>query len=103
MNIVEETIRERRAEEGAKGRVSLSNSNQDTVIQGLMGVGEVLESARLKFATEEGELDVDEDEYGNYTIGGQELSFEAWGELNKSSEPEIVRANIVIPPQRRKR
>lgn len=68
-----------------------------------MGVGEVLESARLKFATEEGELDVDEDEYGNFMIGGQELSFEAWGALNKTSEPEIVRANVVIPPQKRRR
>ncbi|KAH7729600.1 spliced leader protein [Aphelenchoides avenae] len=72
-------------------------------LKGLMGVGEVLESARLKFATEEGELDVDEDEYGNFMIGGQELSFEAWGALNKTSEPEIVRANVVVPPQKRRR
>lgn len=34
----------------------------------IMGVGEVLDKVRTMLATEEGELDVDEDEYGSYLI-----------------------------------
>lgn len=34
----------------------------------IMGVGEVLTKVRTMLATEEGELDVDEDEYGSFVI-----------------------------------
>lgn len=66
-----------------------------------MGVGQLLEEARIKFATENGELDVEEDEDGIYTIGGQELSFETWGEINKIEDHDIVHSTY-IPPKNKK-
>ncbi|MFH4976323.1 hypothetical protein AB6A40_003032 [Gnathostoma spinigerum] len=54
----------------------------------IMSVGSVLANARLKFATEEGELDIDEDENGSYRIGGEPLTFESWAMLNNTSKTE---------------
>jgi hypothetical protein len=63
----------------------------------MMGVGSVLTHARNKFATEEGELDVHEDEYGNFVIAGSELSFETWGQINRIKDDDIVHSTIVPP------
>lgn len=40
------------------------NETKRQALRMMMGIGGVLNTARLKLATEEGELDVDEDEYG---------------------------------------
>uniref|UniRef100_A0A915EHD6 Uncharacterized protein n=1 Tax=Ditylenchus dipsaci TaxID=166011 RepID=A0A915EHD6_9BILA len=50
-----------------------------------------------------GELDVDEDEHGTICIGGQELSFESWAQLNKIKESDIVHSSVVPPRQKRPR
>jgi len=68
-----------------------------------MGVGEILQHARAKFATEEGELNIDEDAYGNISIGGQELTFESWASLNKIKDSGVVYCAGYIPPSRPKR
>uniref|UniRef100_A0A915PQI4 RRM domain-containing protein n=1 Tax=Setaria digitata TaxID=48799 RepID=A0A915PQI4_9BILA len=70
----------------------------------IMGVGEVLTKVRTMLATEEGELDVDEDEHGNYTIDGQPLSFESWANINKPVRPAPVyeRPQTFIDPKLRK-
>lgn len=64
-----------------------------------MGIGEILQQAQMKFATEEGELDVEEDDNGVFSIAGQELSFETWGAINRVKDADVVRANIDIPQQ----
>ncbi|KAL3982827.1 hypothetical protein ACH3XW_48685 [Acanthocheilonema viteae] len=70
----------------------------------IMGVGEVLAKVRTMLATEEGELDVDEDEHGNYTIDGQPLSFESWASINKPMKPTpcYERSQLFIDPKMRK-
>ncbi|VDN03963.1 unnamed protein product [Thelazia callipaeda] len=70
----------------------------------MMGVGKVLNKVRTMLATEEGELDVDEDEHGNYTIDGQPLSFESWADINKPVEPAPIhdRSKSYIDPKLRK-
>uniref|UniRef100_A0A183BKN9 PHD-type domain-containing protein n=1 Tax=Globodera pallida TaxID=36090 RepID=A0A183BKN9_GLOPA len=55
----------------------------------MMGVGQMLQ-ARRTLTTEGGQMDVDEDEYGNFSIGGTELTFESWGKLNTIQEADIV-------------
>ncbi|CAI4223508.1 unnamed protein product [Auanema sp. JU1783] len=54
-----------------------------------MSVGALLKSVRDSIKTEEGELDFAEDEFGNYTISGEELSFESYARLTKTTEPEV--------------
>ncbi|KHJ76455.1 hypothetical protein OESDEN_23925, partial [Oesophagostomum dentatum] len=44
----------------------------------MMGVGAFLEAQRSKMVTEEGELEVEEDDEGNIMLGGEALSFESW-------------------------
>lgn len=61
----------------------------------------MLEEARVKFATENGELDVEEDEDGLYKIGGEELSFETWGKINRITDYDIVHSNYIPPKQKR--
>uniref|UniRef100_A0A0R3S547 RRM domain-containing protein n=1 Tax=Elaeophora elaphi TaxID=1147741 RepID=A0A0R3S547_9BILA len=70
----------------------------------IMGVGEVLAKVRTMLATEEGELDVDEDEHGNYAIDGQPLSFESWANIYKPVKPTPVyeRPQLFIDPKMRK-
>uniref|UniRef100_A0A1I8AYI6 Bromo domain-containing protein n=1 Tax=Meloidogyne hapla TaxID=6305 RepID=A0A1I8AYI6_MELHA len=60
----------------------------------IMGVGHILSNTRRKMATEDAELEVNEDEYGNFLIGGMPLSFENWGQLNKIKENDIVHIGI---------
>ncbi|GMT23797.1 hypothetical protein PFISCL1PPCAC_15094, partial [Pristionchus fissidentatus] len=47
------------------------------------GIGAILASARAKFATEEGELEIEETDDGNILIGAVPLSFESWARFNK--------------------
>ncbi|KJH48883.1 hypothetical protein DICVIV_05009 [Dictyocaulus viviparus] len=55
--------------------------------------------------TEEGELEIEEDDDGNITLGGEALSFETWAKLTKSSEPDIVCAKVTNdePPMKKSR
>lgn len=61
----------------------------------------MLAEARIRFATENGDLDVEEDDDGNYTIGGQSLSFEAWGEINRIEDHDIVHTSYIPPKQKK--
>lgn len=67
------------------------NAARRKALTAMMGVGDTLTHARRKFATEEGELDIDEDEYGNFTIGGVELSFERWGQPNFYKDQNLLK------------
>uniref|UniRef100_A0A915BI55 RRM domain-containing protein n=2 Tax=Parascaris univalens TaxID=6257 RepID=A0A915BI55_PARUN len=79
------------------------NETKKQALRMMMGIGAVLTTARLKLATEEGELDVDEDEYGNYTIDGQPLTFESWAEITKPTSPKAaVEPQPRILPEYRK-
>ncbi|TKR76818.1 hypothetical protein L596_017898 [Steinernema carpocapsae] len=49
-------------------------------------LGQLLNHARIQFAKEDGELDVDEDEHGNFKIDGHQLSFENWGKMCHKQE-----------------
>ena len=40
--------------------------------------------------TENGEIDVDEDESGNYMLNGEALSFDNWAKYTKTSQPDVV-------------
>lgn len=81
----------------SKKRKRKMNAARRKALTAMMGVGDTLTHARRKFATEEGELDIDEDEYGNFTIGGVELSFERWGQINRIKDHDIVGAQSTIP------
>ncbi|EFO23588.1 spliced leader protein [Loa loa] len=85
-------------------RKNSENSTRKRALATIMGVGEVLAKVRTMLATEEGELDVDEDEHGNYTIDGQPLSFESWASINKPVKPAPVyeRPQLYIDPKMRK-
>nr|CAD2159007.1 unnamed protein product [Meloidogyne enterolobii] len=65
----------------------------------IMGVGQVLSSARRKMATEDAEVEVKEDEFGNFSIGGMPLSFESWGQLNRVKDNDIVHVGIEPSPK----
>jgi hypothetical protein len=69
----------------------------------IMGVGHVLSNARRKLATEDAELDVNEDEYGNFSVGGMPLSFENWGQFNRIKEHDIVHVGFQSSTKRFKR
>ncbi|KHJ84671.1 hypothetical protein OESDEN_15612 [Oesophagostomum dentatum] len=60
----------------------------------MMGVGAFLEAQRSKMVTEEGELEVEEDDEGNIMLGGEALSFESWAKLTKTNQPDIVYAKM---------
>ncbi|EJW84449.1 hypothetical protein WUBG_04637 [Wuchereria bancrofti] len=85
-------------------RNSKISTTRKRALATIMGVGEVLTKVRTMLATEEGELDVDEDEHGNYTIDGQPLSFESWANINKPVNPTPVyeRPQLFIDPKMRK-
>ncbi|VIO87492.1 Uncharacterized protein BM_BM5770 [Brugia malayi] len=85
-------------------RNSKISTTRKRALATIMGVGEVLAKVRTMLATEEGELDVDEDEHGNYTIDGQPLSFESWANINKPVNPAPVyeRPQLFIHPKMRK-
>ncbi|KAL3082903.1 hypothetical protein niasHS_010705 [Heterodera schachtii] len=72
----------------------------------MMGVGQMLKQARRTMDTETGQLDVDEDEFGNFTIGGTELTFESWGKLNAITQSEVVhigeRQQQMVPKEQQK-
>uniref|UniRef100_A0A1I7XQN7 RRM domain-containing protein n=1 Tax=Heterorhabditis bacteriophora TaxID=37862 RepID=A0A1I7XQN7_HETBA len=70
------------------------NSAQSRAARVVMGVGAILSAARNKFATESGEIDIDEDDAGNIIIGGEALSFESWAKLTKTKQSDIVRSNV---------
>lgn len=72
------------------------NAARRKALTAMMGVGDTLTHARRKFATEEGELDIDEDEYGNFTIGGVELSFERWGQPNFYKDQNLLKTKKFI-------
>ncbi|KAI1715460.1 spliced leader protein [Ditylenchus destructor] len=84
-----------------KSRRTKGGAKRKAALQRLMGVGEMLQQARVKFATEEGELEVEEDVHGNISIGGCELSFETWGQINKIKDADIVHTTYVPPKQKR--
>lgn len=64
-------------------------------------MGEALQQAQLRFATENGDLDVLEDPHGNFSIGGSELTFETWGQLNKIKDSDVVQAKVIPPKKKR--
>lgn len=39
---------------------------------------------KSRLTTSLGEVDVDEDEVGNFTVGGEALSFESWAKLTQT-------------------
>ncbi|MCP9265564.1 BMA-SNA-2 [Dirofilaria immitis] len=94
----------------APERKNSGSTTRKRALATIMGVGEVLAKVRTMLATEEGELDVDEDEHGsysiylNYTIDGQPLSFESWANINKPVKPAPVyeRPLTFIAPKMRK-
>lgn len=53
--------------------------------------------------TDQGQFDIDEHADGSYQIAGQELTFESWGQLTRSNEDGIVRADYVPANQPRKK
>ncbi|KAJ1362320.1 hypothetical protein KIN20_021844 [Parelaphostrongylus tenuis] len=81
------------------------NSAQSRAGRVLMGVGALLEAQRSKMLTEEGELEVEEDDDGNITLGGEALSFETWAKLTKTNEPDVVYAKLTEdePPAKKPR
>ncbi|KAK6055104.1 hypothetical protein COOONC_07390 [Cooperia oncophora] len=70
------------------------NSAESRAGRVMMGVGALLEAQRQKMVTEEGELEVEEDEQGNIMLGGEALSFESWAKLTKTNQPDIVCARL---------
>lgn len=79
------------------------NEQRRHMLTSMMGVGAMLNCARSKLATEEGELEIDEDEYGNFTIDGQALSFESWAKITQVSAPKVEEQPIgVLLPEGRK-
>jgi len=60
------------------------NKNRRTLV-GMMSVGALLNTARTRFMTEDGELEIDEDEFGRTTIGGATLDWVSWGALSGSA------------------
>ncbi|VDK40791.1 unnamed protein product, partial [Cylicostephanus goldi] len=70
------------------------NSAESRAGRVMMGVGAFLEAQRSKMVTEEGELEVEEDDEGNILLGGEALSFESWAKLTKTNQPDIVHANM---------
>jgi len=90
--------------EQTKSKNRKMKGSRKRALTAMMGVGELLSHARKKFATEEGELDVEEDEYGNFSIGGVDLSFENWGSINRIKDDDIVHVRSTnIRPQKKKR
>ncbi|KAE9414009.1 hypothetical protein Angca_000063, partial [Angiostrongylus cantonensis] len=95
----------------SKKRFRGKNSAQSRAGRVLMGVGALLEAQRSKhvflylMVTEEGELEVEEDDDGNITLGGEALSFETWAKLTKTNEPDIVYAKLTDdePPAKKAR
>lgn len=95
-------IEKRSSEDWAKLRRQRKQAaKRKRALATIMGVGQMLEHARRKFATEEGELDIDEDEYGNFMIGGMELTFESWGQLNKIKEAGVVHSKATAAKRRK--
>uniref|UniRef100_A0A0N5ATG6 RRM domain-containing protein n=1 Tax=Syphacia muris TaxID=451379 RepID=A0A0N5ATG6_9BILA len=62
----------------------------------LMGVGALLNTARTALAVDDGEVDVSEDENGVFSIDGQELTFESWGNLFKASSTKEEQKQLPI-------
>ncbi|VDN18017.1 unnamed protein product [Gongylonema pulchrum] len=65
----------------------------------VMAVGEILPKVRTLLATEEGELEIDEDEHGNYSIQGEPLSFNTWAVIHQpaqatSEEQSVTGGNL---------
>ncbi|CAD6194672.1 unnamed protein product [Caenorhabditis auriculariae] len=58
----------------------------------MLGVGAMLEQARKTILTEEGAFDIEEDDDGNFMIGGETLSFESWAKITKTKQTGVVRA-----------
>jgi hypothetical protein len=50
-----------------------------------------------------GDYDVEEDEEGAISIGGQELSFETWGQLTRTQEDGVCKADVVLPRQKKRK
>uniref|UniRef100_A0A0K0CYN0 RRM domain-containing protein n=1 Tax=Angiostrongylus cantonensis TaxID=6313 RepID=A0A0K0CYN0_ANGCA len=65
----------------SKKRFRGKNSAQSRAGRVLMGVGALM-------VTEEGELEVEEDDDGNITLGGEALSFETWAKQNQKEWKE---------------
>ncbi|XGW26513.1 hypothetical protein V3C99_007257 [Haemonchus contortus] len=78
----------------SRKRLRGKNSAESRAGRVLMGVGALLEAQRQKMVTEEGELEVEEDEQGNIMLGGEALSFESWAKLTKTNQPDIVCARL---------
>ncbi|KAI6199002.1 J domain-containing protein [Aphelenchoides besseyi] len=69
--------------------------------QAPVGVAGMLDFARIRFANEQGQWDMKQEEDGRFTVDGEELSFEMWGEMNRTSADGVVVANVNYPRQRR--
>ncbi|KAI6237772.1 hypothetical protein M3Y95_00300100 [Aphelenchoides besseyi] len=69
--------------------------------QSSMGVAGMLDFARIRFANEQGQWDMKEEKDGRFTVDGEELSFEMWGEMNRTADDGVFVANNNHPPQRR--
>ncbi|KAI6212854.1 hypothetical protein M3Y94_00078300 [Aphelenchoides besseyi] len=66
-----------------------------------IGVAGMLDFARIRFANEQGQWDMRQEEDGRFTVDGEELSFEMWGEMNRTAADGVVVANVNCPRQRR--
>lgn len=78
----------------SRKRMRGKNSAESRAGRVMMGVGALLEAQRQKMITEEGELEVEEDDEGNIMLGGEALSFESWAKLTKTNQPDVVCARL---------
>lgn len=58
-----------------------------------MGVAAFLNANRDRLIVETGDVDMDSDDDGNVTIGGEALSFDSWARITKTKASGVVRAN----------
>ncbi|KAK6029109.1 MOZ/SAS family protein [Ostertagia ostertagi] len=72
----------------SRKRLRGRNSAESRAGRVMMGVGALLEAQRQKMITEEGELEVEEDEQGNIMLGGEALSFESWAKQSQKEWKE---------------
>ncbi|KAI6234742.1 hypothetical protein M3Y99_00763700 [Aphelenchoides fujianensis] len=68
-----------------------------------MGVGGILDFARIRFGNGLREWEVEQDDHGRFTFDGEELSFDMWAQMNQTGEDGVFRADVPIPPQRRRK
>ncbi|KAI6240420.1 hypothetical protein M3Y99_00474300 [Aphelenchoides fujianensis] len=57
-----------------------------------MGVGGILDFARIRFGNGLREWEVEQDDHGRFTFDGEELSFDMWAQMNQTGEDGVFRA-----------